>query len=107
MTHQSEAEIQAAILVAVTALPGAMFWRASAGLFKNQRGGFVRANAVGCPDVLGVYQGRFVGIEVKTPAGRQSPAQKRFQAAVARAGGVYVLARSVAEALDNLQAIRP
>lgn len=107
MTHQSEAEIQAAILIAVTALPGAMFWRASSGVFKTERGGFVRANAVGCPDVLGVYQGRFVGIEVKTPAGRQSPAQKRFQVAVELAGGVYLVTRSVAEALEHLQAIQP
>jgi hypothetical protein len=101
----SEKSIQNAILVAVTKLPGSFFWRANSGVAPIE-GRMVRFNLPGCPDILGTYRGRFVGIEVKTPTGRQSEAQRRFQAAVLRGGGVYVLARSVDDALTALVGIQ-
>ena len=39
----------------------------------------------------------------KTPTGRQSEMQRKFEAAWRRAGGQYVLARSVSDALAALQ----
>lgn len=58
----------------------------------------------GCPDILGVMpdgSGRILGIEVKTPKGRQSADQILFERRLQRAGGVYVLARSV----DDVQCV--
>lgn len=60
----------------------------------------------GSADIIGVHTvtvtaemvGQKIGvataIEVKTDTGRQRPEQKRFEAAFAAAGGIYILARS-------------
>lgn len=49
----------------------------------------------GQPDIFAIIQGRFVGIEVKTVVGKQSKDQKNWQRNCERAGGLYILARSV------------
>jgi hypothetical protein len=52
----------------------------------------------GAADLIGIWNGRFVALEIKTPIGRQTPEQKLFQALVERKGGVYAVLRSVDEA---------
>lgn len=49
----------------------------------------------GLSDLQALKDGRSVFIEVKTPRGRQSEHQKRFQEMVEGAGLEYILARSV------------
>lgn len=98
----TESQIQAEILVAVTALPHALFWRSNSAVGRAASGNVFRANVAGCADITGSYRGRFVAIEVKTPTGRQSQQQMAFQRAVERSGGIYILARSAAEALEAL-----
>ncbi len=49
---------------------------------------------VGIPDIICAIEGRFVGIEVKSESGRQSPEQIEWQRRIEKAGGTYVLARS-------------
>lgn len=50
----------------------------------------------GVADILGIMPGgRFLAVEVKAAKGRQSPDQKHFEELVKRAGGIYVLARSI------------
>lgn len=53
----------------------------------------------GCADILGVMPdgtGRILAVEVKTPKkGVQSADQILFERRLKRAGGVYILARSV------------
>lgn len=49
----------------------------------------------GDPDLIACHQGRYYGIEAKTDIGRQSEWQKLRQAEIEKAGGVYILARSV------------
>jgi hypothetical protein len=50
----------------------------------------------GVADILGILPGgRFLAIEVKTLKGKQSLDQQHFEDLVVKAGGVYVLARSV------------
>ncbi len=58
--------------------------------------GFRRADAfnVGMPDIVCVIRGRFIGIEVKSPLGRQRPDQRVWQERIVKAGGFYILARS-------------
>lgn len=97
-----EREIQCAILEAVSARPGAVFWRANSFLGVTASRHIVRANVPGTSDILGCDAGRFVAIEVKVPDGIQSESQKRFQRAVVRAGGIYVIAHSVDDALAAL-----
>jgi len=59
----------------------------------------------GVPDIIVLLppHGRFLGIEVKGPQGRQSPEQKGFQFDIERAGGLYWIVRSV----DDLELLMP
>jgi hypothetical protein len=102
----SEADIQARILVAITALPGAFFYRNNTGAAFTREGRMIRFGLAGAPDILGCYRGRAIGIEVKAPRGGQREAQRRWQASIERAGGVYILARSVNDALDALAVVQ-
>lgn len=51
------------------------------------------------PEMVGRTLGLAVGIEVKTETGRQREAQKLFELAWTKRGGVYVLARSADDAV--------
>ncbi len=53
----------------------------------------------GVSDLVVVLPHRVIFLEVKTPTGRQSPAQKVFQSIVQALGHQYTLVRSVDEAL--------
>lgn len=48
---------------------------------------------IGTADISATIQGRSVKIEVKIGKDRQSEAQRRYQASVERAGGLYFVAR--------------
>ena len=98
----SETEILRAVLVAVTALPDTVAWRNNTGVAVTAARQVVRFGAPGAPDILGVRAGRAFGIEIKTPTGRQSAAQVAFQRAYERAGGLYIIARSVDDAVRAL-----
>lgn len=49
----------------------------------------------GWPDITGLMpDGRFIGVECKSPAGRQSPVQKQMESEIRKRSGIYILARS-------------
>ena len=58
---------------------------------------FIRFGLKGSSDILAVVPpiGRLLAVECKTGKGRQRKEQRAFQRAVNRAGGLYVVARSV------------
>jgi hypothetical protein len=64
---------------------------------ETPEGGFMRMEDLsGVADIVGVLPGgRFLAVECKVARGRLSPAQREFQAAVERMGGLYVTARSI------------
>lgn len=101
----TEADIQSRILVAITALPGAMFWRENSGVLFTPTGRPVRAGTPGVADIMGIYYGRGVGIEVKTPVGKQSKVQKNFQSMWESKGGKYFICTSPEAALAALAGI--
>lgn len=73
-------------------------WRNNTGSYKTPEGRFIRYGHVGSADILGILpDGRFLAVEAKTATGTQSKAQRVFQEMVTRNGGVYILARSVAD----------
>ena len=77
--------------------PEAIWWRNNCGYDATNR---VRYG-VGSPggsDLIGMFRGRSVFAEVKTPTGRLSPDQVRFQNLVTSKGGLYVVLRSVEDA---------
>lgn len=105
----SESHIQDAIRLELGKRPDLIVvWRNNIGHAIMRHGGRV-AFGVGGPggaDLLGLdHTGRFIAIEVKTPVGRQSPEQRRFQDLVSKLGGVYLIMRSVDDARAFLQTL--
>lgn len=56
----------------------------------------------GVSDILGIFNGKLLAIEVKSKTGRLSPYQKEFLEDVKRHGGIAFVARSVDDVIDNL-----
>ena len=100
----SETRIVNAILLALGNRPGLRVWRQNTGAIKDANGRLVRFGLIGSADILGILapSGRFVAIEVKTATGRQSEQQRAFQQMIERHGGIYVLARSVDDAIKGV-----
>ena len=72
----------------------------------NQRGtrkkfemGILKALGVraGVPDIVILWAGKFIGLEVKAPGGRLSEHQEAARTAIVRACGIYEVVRSVEE----------
>lgn len=91
MKPQSEKEITKAIRGVLKTL-GIFHWKVMQGL----------GCAPGVPDILGIYQGKMLGIEVKTKNGKPSDHQKRFIDMINREGGLAFVARSVDDVIDGL-----
>ena len=47
------------------------------------------------PEMVGQRFARFLSVEVKAPKGRLTPEQETWRAAVLKAGGIAIVARSV------------
>lgn len=92
-----ESDIQK-IIMDWLALHRIFHYRNNAGAMSGTHKGkswFVKFGKVGMPDIVCVIEGRYVGIEVKGPKGEQSRTQTEFQVELTRAGGLYILARSL------------
>ena len=56
----------------------------------------------GVPDIIGIIDGRFFGIEVKIGKDRQSADQKEIEREIGDAGGVYFIAKSYDDYLNKI-----
>ena len=56
----------------------------------------------GIPDIIGIIDGRFYGIEVKIGKDRQSADQKEIEREIQAAGGVYFIAKSYDDYLNKI-----
>jgi hypothetical protein len=89
--------------------PLGLWHRRNVAAMKTQHG-FIRFGLPGMADISGILpvliagcsRGLAIEIEVKTAKGIQSPEQKNWQRAVERAGGVYILTRSVEDCLAQV-----
>lgn len=107
MTEKSEAQIQSEILLEFGTGHGLVLWRQNTGAAKIN-GQLVRFGTPGQADLSGVLDGgRALFVEIKSTTGRQSPQQRKFQAAVERRGALYILARSVQDVHDALAEKHP
>lgn len=73
---------------------GVFFWIQPAGKIPGRRN-TSRHMRNGIADILGIYRGRMLAVEVKTKEGRLSPEQVEFLDLVNRRGGIGVVARSI------------
>jgi len=60
------------------------------------------ANKVGCPDLLACVDGVMLAVEVKAPGGVVAPIQQYNLDKITKAGGVAIVARSVADVMAAL-----
>lgn len=86
-----EKNIQSDILDRLGLLKGGFFWRENSGMVEQEYGGkkrVWRAGIKGISDIMGVYKGRLVAIEVKRPGKKPSLFQVAFMQRVKECGGV-------------------
>lgn len=108
----TEGQIQDAIRLELGREPDLVLWRNNVGVAEQRtRDGRHRRVAYGvggkgAADLLGIFRGRFVAVEIKTPTGRQSPEQLTFARLVESRGATYVVLRSVEDARLWLAAMR-
>jgi hypothetical protein len=99
-----EQEIQRAIMDFLEA-NAITFWRCNMGGVRISGKGRARNPMRGYPDLAGVCpstQGRLFTIEVKTPTGRLSDDQRKWERKLRASGVVYIIATSVADVRMSL-----
>jgi hypothetical protein len=104
----TESHLMDAIFLALGSTGEILLHRNNVGMARMPNGSPVRFG-VGNPggsDFVGVYRGRALYIEIKTPIGRVSPEQRAFAACVERHGAIYRVLRSVDDAHALLQELR-
>lgn len=100
----TEAEIKRLIADWLSLQPGCMIWY-------NQNNGVIgRRNSSkyarnGVPDIMGIWHGIPLGIEIKKPNGIVSEEQKAFLAEFNEHGGIGLVARSLEELKGQLSSI--
>ena len=97
----TEHSIQAQIMEHL-ALKRIFFYRNNSGAIKKGSH-FIRFGWPGSPDIVCVIKGQYVGIEVKRVNGLQSRQQFVFQKSLEKAGGRYLLVRSLDDVMDALR----
>lgn len=86
-----EKDIQTRILERLGYLKDGFFWRENSGLIQQEYKGkkrVWRSGIKGISDIMGVYQGIGVAIEVKRPGREPTPFQVAFQERYKQAGGI-------------------
>lgn len=95
MSERLEIHIQDAVRLVLGADSACVFWRNNVGVAETVRGQKIRFGLFpGSADLIGLFRGRFVGVELKKRDGRQSPEQKKWQGVVESKGGIYAIVRS-------------
>lgn len=96
-----EKEIQKTIL-SYLKLKGYFVWKNNTtGIYKKSTDSYIPSPAVGSPDIFIVIDGKIIGIEVKRDGGRQSLDQQNWQYNFEKAGGRYILARSLDDVINH------
>lgn len=103
---QSEKEIENSILEFLKII-GVYCWKnQSVGIYDQAKKIYRKPNSRhhlnGVSDILGIIQGRFLAIEVKSATGSLTGEQRIFLARVNENGGIAFVARSVEQAAESL-----
>lgn len=103
-----EGDIKLAICEYLEAIGVFFYMQESVGIWDASKGRYLKMNSrfqrKGKSDIIGIYNRRFLAIEVKSATGRLSPEQKTFLAEVTAHGGIAFMARSVDDVILNLKA---
>tara|TARA_R110002020_G_scaffold182855_1_gene378684 strand:+ start:326 stop:628 length:303 start_codon:yes stop_codon:yes gene_type:complete len=78
-------------------------WPNNTGVGRDMSGErIIRFGLKGSSDIIGVYKGLFLGIEVKTGNAVQNKDQINFQKMIESCGGIYILCKNNVEHIDIL-----
>lgn len=108
----SEKEIENSILHFLNSFLGIKCWKnQSTGVFDPVKKIYRKSNnkhhIKGVSDILGIIQGRFLAIEVKSETGKLTPEQKAFILSINEEGGIAFVARSLQDVVTNLTKFFP
>ena len=95
---QNEAVIQKSIMAYLEHLSRyrrIYYFRSAAGAVLTATGRYFKTGRAGTPDITCCWQGKYIGLEVKTSKGRQTTGQRQAQIEIEAAGGEYYIVRSI------------
>ena len=72
-----------------------VYARVNSGMLHLSGGGCAKGAPAGFPDIMILYKGKFIGVEVKQEKGKQSDVQVEMQKKIEDSGGIYIIARSL------------
>lgn len=104
----SEKHIEKSILAYLECLPNCFAWKnQSVGIFDPTKGIHRKAMSKysinGVSDILGIYHGRFLAIEVKTPINKKrTESQEKFIKNIKDNGGIAFYATSIDDVKKGL-----
>ncbi len=95
------------VLVAISQLPGACFFRVNCGTFLTLDGKrHIRCTSIdGVADLIGGYRNRGIAVETKSRTGEHLETQRIFQRQWEKSGNLYFIVRSPEEALAALATV--
>lgn len=96
----SEADVMRLIQMEASKI-GARLWRNNVGTAETKNGSFIRFGlCVGSSDLIGIYKGRFLAIEVKAKGKKPTEEQTNFVNFVNKFGGIAGVCYSVEDFLN-------
>jgi len=102
-----EKDIQLAMLDWLQYQPNTFVWRQNAGSMYAEsatgRHGFKSASVAGISDIMGVWNGKPLAVEVKRPGGKATENQLKFLHNFAKAGGIAILAFDLSQLQEALE----
>ena len=103
-----EADIQQEIRLALGLEPGLVLWRNNVGVMAQDGGRPVAfgVGGKGGSDLIGLLNGRFIALEIKSATGRVRAEQLGFIECVRNNGGFAAIVRSVDEARAAIERAR-
>jgi hypothetical protein len=103
MKEPTEKEIQKTILDYLTLRSIFHYKHNNSGIYKPATGSYIPSQSKGAPDIICIIEGRYVGLEVKTPKGKLSEDQAEFHRQIIKAGGIVFTVRSLDEAIEAVE----
>lgn len=79
------------------------FFRSGSGAIRTEKGGYFKTGKAGCPDISVIMPCGYIGFEVKTPNGKQTPAQEAMQNMIHCQKQQYYIVRSVDDVIKVLK----
>ncbi len=79
--------------------------RVGSGAIETAKGYWFKSGKPGCPDIILLYLGRFVAIEVKSKKGNLSAKQKIARKIIIKSGGYFFTARCITDVTRGLKQV--